>query len=183
MKRHEIAILVIGAFCILALWILTPLILPCWAATIDSSKAGTFGDMFGAVNALFSGAALLFVIGALYFQQREITQAAQDSKIQVNLMRISAQLTALPALIESEVSHLKKHHIEDLDGLSIDTATHQTVKRLLDTQWRQTLEEKKASSDPRLGHYHCFINNVEALILYRSDLESLYKELSGKKSA
>jgi hypothetical protein len=64
-----------AALAILALWLilgLGPIIL-----VGGLSKSGTFGDTFGAVNALFSGLALAGVAYAVYLQRREL-RAAED---------------------------------------------------------------------------------------------------------
>src|SRR5688572_30337045 len=69
----------------LALWIGTPLLIYGFASGCDSdrtSTAGQVGDMFGSVNALFSGAALLGVVVALILQRR-------DLKIQQDQLNLS----------------------------------------------------------------------------------------------
>jgi hypothetical protein len=45
---------------------------------LDENQRGTFGDMFGAVNAIFSGMAFVGVIYAITMQRREIEIARQD---------------------------------------------------------------------------------------------------------
>ncbi len=88
----------------------------------DWSTRGTFGDMFGAVNALFSGLAFAGVIYALFLQRRELelqrrelamsrnelrrSAAAQESSQaalaeQVDMLRTSARLSAITALVDN----------------------------------------------------------------------------------
>ena len=50
----------------LASWFLVPHYLPVW------SDRGAFGDMFGVVNALFSGLAFAGILIALYMQKHEL---------------------------------------------------------------------------------------------------------------
>jgi len=85
------------------------------------SDRGQFGDMFGAVNALFSGLAFAGVIIALVFQRRELelqrreleltrkelarTASAQEQSIktsvkQTEIQRQSAILNSLASLVE-----------------------------------------------------------------------------------
>ena len=50
-------------------WIFIPILYPPGA---EGLTPGTFGDMFGSINALFSGAALIGVIIAVYLQSKEL---------------------------------------------------------------------------------------------------------------
>lgn len=54
------------ALAVVALWVLCGIIL------YRFPERGTFGDMFGAVNALFSGLAFAGVIYAIYLQRKEL---------------------------------------------------------------------------------------------------------------
>lgn len=49
-----------------------------WLSNGDPSGRGTLGDMFGAINALFSGAALAGVIYAVLLQRRELGLQRQE---------------------------------------------------------------------------------------------------------
>ena len=72
------------------LWVIVDLsiflLLPDW------STRGQFGDMFGAINALFSGLALAGVIYAVFLQRAQIAIQERD-------LRLNARLNALAALI------------------------------------------------------------------------------------
>ena len=68
-----------------------------------------FGDMFGAVNALFSGLAFAGVILAilmqreeLKFQRKELTLSTKAQEAQERALIISAQLNANVALLEHQ---------------------------------------------------------------------------------
>lgn len=74
--------------------------------------AGTIGDAFGLANSFFSAAALLFVIGSIRLQQKEIEFARKEweantksQMIQVHMMRESAKLTA--------INHIHDHYSPD----------------------------------------------------------------------
>ena len=102
------------AFLIIAIWFITLFVLK------DNPNRGTFGDMFGSVNALFSGLALAGIILTILLQRTELAlqrQELQDTRIELkrtadaqerseyalkrqaeNLM-ISAELSALNSLV------------------------------------------------------------------------------------
>jgi hypothetical protein len=90
--------------------------------------AGEFGDMFGGVNALFSGLAFVGVIYAILLQRRELqlqreelaltrTELARTAKAQeqsqislsqqVQVMRTTSKLNALSALVENYATKIK----------------------------------------------------------------------------
>jgi hypothetical protein len=79
-----------GAVAIVALWALSGVVL--WRV-FDSDDRGTFGDMFGAINALFSGLAFLGLTVALVLQYEELKE--QRREIQQSLMSQQASNRAL----------------------------------------------------------------------------------------
>ncbi|MFC5455358.1 hypothetical protein [Prosthecobacter fluviatilis] len=74
-----------GIVIIVALWALSGFLI-----TWGSSNPGTFGDMFGAVNALFSGLAFLGVIFAIVLQYQEL----KEQRMEIELSRIAQQESA-----------------------------------------------------------------------------------------
>ena len=76
----------VGAVVVFVLWLVSALIiLSVWP---EPSDRGTLGDMFGAINALFSGWAFLGVIVAIVLQKKELE--AQRKEIRES--RISLRL-------------------------------------------------------------------------------------------
>ena len=92
----------------------------CYFILKDNPKRGTFGDMFGSVNALFSGIALAGIIFTIYLQKEELrlqrlelketrkelkrsAEAQEKSEEaltkQVESMKVSSELTALNSLL------------------------------------------------------------------------------------
>jgi len=65
-------------------------------------KRGTFGDMFGAANAFFSGLALIGVVYAIRLQGKEISDQVKE------LARSSEAQTAMFKLMQSEFNILKE---------------------------------------------------------------------------
>ena len=57
---------------VISFWIGTWYFIPKWYETNTISGAGTFGDMFGGVNALFSGLAFVGLIYTILVQKEEL---------------------------------------------------------------------------------------------------------------
>src|SRR5690606_23038019 len=88
-----------------------------WAASIPlvfqffpaPTEVGTFGDMFGAVNALFSGLAFSGVIYALILQDNEAKKNTEQFQRSLRATEISARLTAFSALLQECDSALQRY--------------------------------------------------------------------------
>lgn len=109
-------ILTVTAYSVLILWKL-----PEW------DERGSFGDMFGGVNALFTGIALIGVVYAIHLQRQDLVlqrkeleltrhelsrtaeaqeEASQMLAKQVWAMHESSRLNALGALVQAHASSL-----------------------------------------------------------------------------
>jgi len=108
MKRSSIIKFVIPVLIItiiFALWLLSGV----WIYnTFDAENRGSIGDMFGAVNALFSGFALFGIIFTIYMQRKElglqrIELADTRSEFQINRVTnvIYNQLKRIEEKLES----------------------------------------------------------------------------------
>ena len=93
---------------ILAIWLFWVLV---WVLVGDSTAAGQFGNMFGAINALFSGFALAGVIVAilmqreeLKLQREELARSSEGKEEQARALLITAQLNANTALLQNKAS-------------------------------------------------------------------------------
>lgn len=86
-----VALLVIGA------WVLNWFLIPIFIS--KPAEQGTFGDRFGAVNALFSGLAFVGIIYTIIIQRRESVKDADERKVERELsiifQLINFQHTAL----------------------------------------------------------------------------------------
>ncbi len=72
-------------------------------------EAGSFGDMFGAINALFSGLAFAGVIYALILQDNETRQNTEQFQKSIRATEISARLTAYSTLLQECDSALHRY--------------------------------------------------------------------------
>jgi len=74
---------------VLALWVAAPLVvinlLPAW------SERGQFGDIFGSVNALFSGLAFVGLFWALRVQQSQLELQRDELKLQREELKLQRE--------------------------------------------------------------------------------------------
>jgi hypothetical protein len=67
----------------------------------DGTLRGTFGDMFGAVNALFSGAALAGIIYSIMLQRKELKDTRAELKRTANAHEETVKLGAYTAMLNA----------------------------------------------------------------------------------
>lgn len=109
MKRHTKIALLIGAV-VIGLWVSSGLLL------YSLPDRGTFGDMFGAVNALFSGLAFVGVVYALLLQHDELEHAKVEFTRNAQSQKEAAQLQALTLLFQ-EYKRLSEEKNEEVTRL------------------------------------------------------------------
>lgn len=85
MKKILLGVSLFIALIVIAYWIGVVYWIPSWA------NRGLFGDMFGALNAIFSGIALIGVVLAVYLQQVQLTLQKDESNENINLMKTQLQ--------------------------------------------------------------------------------------------
>ncbi len=161
--------------------------------------AGEFGDMFGAFNAFFTGLAFLGVVYTVWLQgeqlriqseelrlqrqelertRAELARAAtaqekseQALNAQLRASAISARLSALSLLIQEEINHLRKYHVEQLGENSPDSLTAGQIN-----QYVAQFEGEEATG--RGGNSErCFLRNMKTLRDLKRDLQLLYDEV------
>lgn len=71
---------IIVAFLIISAWFVTLFVLR------EKPNRGTFGDMFGSINALFSGLALAGIILTILLQRRDLAYQRKDLAIQLRVL-------------------------------------------------------------------------------------------------
>ena len=107
MKTKDWQIVALVALVMLVIWFAVPEFLLSRHGKV--ANAGEFGDVYGSINALYSGLAFAALIATVVLQRRELHQNTAELKNsaealarQVQLMSLSARLQALPMLIEQE---------------------------------------------------------------------------------
>ncbi|MBE7439137.1 MAG: hypothetical protein HS115_11820 [Spirochaetales bacterium] len=95
---------------IIAMWLLSGWLIYNF---IDAEQRGTFGDMFGAINALFSGLAFAVLIFTVSLQRRELelqryelestrkelSRSAKAAEIDLRLTALSSQISAYSVIL------------------------------------------------------------------------------------
>jgi hypothetical protein len=78
----------------------------------DWSERGQFGDLFGSVNALFSGLAFAGLIYAILLQRKELSLQREELRLQREEMaasrqELAAQVSAQEALFQATVGQIR----------------------------------------------------------------------------
>jgi len=115
----------IGIVIILGLWITTYFILK----DIGNTERGTLGDMFGSINALFSGLALAGIIFTILLQRKEL-----------GYQRRELRATRLEFYIQNETLRLQRFENTFFNLLSLH---HQIVESM---DFYKQIEKKNGSS-------------------------------------
>ncbi|MDE1206566.1 hypothetical protein [Tenacibaculum larymnensis] len=93
---------VFGVLSVLLIWFFSAIIID---SIYDSSDRGTFGDMFGAVNALFSGLALFGIIVSILIQQKELNL----QRLELSDTRKEFKVNRITNILFKQVEYLNNH--------------------------------------------------------------------------
>jgi hypothetical protein len=128
---------VLGAIVISVLWALSPFILHRLFGASDN--AGTFGDSFGAINALFSGLAFLGVIVAIILQRQELI----EQRLEIRNSRIAQEESANALKQTLEDARIRT----ELESLNLLIQSYSTLVE--STRLASTLDDKKRHEEAR----------------------------------
>ncbi|WP_111684514.1 hypothetical protein [Winogradskyella tangerina] len=84
--------IILGILLIILLWAISGILI---YLNFDNESRGTLGDMFGAINALFSGLALFGIIISILIQQKELNyqrQELEETRLEFKTNRITTIL-------------------------------------------------------------------------------------------
>jgi hypothetical protein len=98
---------------------------------VDGNKRGQFGDMFGAVNSLFSGLAFLGLLLAIILQYHELKDTRKELKGQKNALEKQNETLELQKF-ENTFFQMLQLHNEILKGIEIQKTRHITPAQLVD---------------------------------------------------
>lgn len=125
-------ILIIACSVVILLWTLNWVLLGFFGG--GSDKQGQFGDMFGAVNALYSGLAFAFLIYTIWLQREELKLQREELKLQREALELQAKELKRQAdelektgNIQKSTYDLQKQHLE-LTHLQIDKDQERRIK-------------------------------------------------------
>lgn len=106
MKSNYFKIFSLLAFGVFVVWASSALIM------LNLDNRGEYGDMFGAVNSLFSGLAFAAFIVTLLMQKQELEDNRLELKRSADAQKKSASLSALTTLLNEYNLQLEKYHQE-----------------------------------------------------------------------
>ena len=81
MSKKEKCIISFAIIAVISLWLSSGFLIYTFWTPTDGIGPGTIGDMFGAINALFSGLAFAILIAALLLQGRELALQREELKL------------------------------------------------------------------------------------------------------
>ncbi len=171
------AISALGGVGIIAVWLIVGHS-PMWFAPIKNPALpgfGTYGDMFGFVNSLFSALALFAVIVTLWLQRKELQLQREELK-----KTTAAQARAATA--QEEVTEVQKQAILVQEQQAETTSIATYMQGLIALQ-----QSEEIPGDPEKGYRHRIadmLNRIEngemsvaACIRRREEVESLILHL------
>lgn len=98
--------IITGIFLVVVIWALSGYLI----SVIEPGDRGTFGDMFGAINALFSGLALFGIIISILIQQKELNSQREEleqTREEFKTSRITSILFKQVEFLNSSIDKLK----------------------------------------------------------------------------
>jgi hypothetical protein len=133
---------------VLTIWVVNLLVTLTW----EFDNRGTFGDMFGASNALFSGLAFAGIIYTIYLQRIELTKQhkeLEETKNNIKLQEFRSTYFSLLTLHQELVNSLE---ITDANGNNVKGRN--VFRRIYEEQKQKdgSIELTEQNIDD-LGHY------------------------------
>lgn len=98
--------IIIGILTVLIIWAFSGYLI----SLIDPVNRGSFGDMFGAINALFSGLALFGIVLSILIQQKELNsqrEELEETRKEFKTNRITSILFKQVEFLNSSIDKLK----------------------------------------------------------------------------
>ncbi|MGY8873253.1 MAG: hypothetical protein ACKVJE_22740 [Pseudomonadales bacterium] len=119
----------------------------CWFLLAGDTDRGTFGDMFGSVNSLFSGLAFLGVVYAILLQRQELSLQRKELELTRNELKKSAD-----AQEKSEKSLVKQAlALEKTQQLSAISIAVESIEKRIEKIPRSGDSSVVASGTARLS--------------------------------
>ncbi|WON80797.1 hypothetical protein OK024_03160 [Acinetobacter sp. UGAL515B_02] len=139
-KSQKVTLCVVLLIVLLIAWGLFPLFFKWLMIGIGSKETalkdfGTFGDIYGSLNTLFTSATLIIVMYSAYLQrqankdardamERQLQQAREDTEEQLKQAREATEQQILNA---QQLAHIQLEHARQysMDQLALARATHE----------------------------------------------------------
>ncbi len=149
---------------------------------MTSTNRGTFGDMFGAVNALFSGLALFGIIVTLYMQRKDLNLQKEEMK----LTRKEFEINRITNIIlrKTEYLNIKYSQINLLDRNENEINLKKLLFQFKDEKFdSESPVDKLRMNENIIYNSHLINNNISTLdslvIQIKNDLDSIERVKGG----
>lgn len=164
-----------GIGAILTIWILSGILT--WNI-VDSEKIGIFGDMFGAVNALFSGLALFGIIVSIIMQKEELGL----QRIELRNTRTEFETNRLTNIVFKQVEYLNSYASKCLFKTNMILANSQTtnfgdIKELMQKFKESERPDDNKTDLPTKISNLLSTNQVEVMVI----IDKCYNSFNGLK--
>lgn len=143
-------VLIAAVITVFVLWGLNWLLL--WLYAGESDKRGQFGDMFGSVNALFSGLAFAFLIYTIWLQREELTLQREELKLQREALEFQAQELKRQADELEKTGTLQKESLE--------------LQKLNQEKFEREQDRKSKANFIQSGDFDVSLSNECRILLY-----------------
>ncbi len=106
-------------------------------------RAGTFGDAFGVINALFSGLAFSGVLITILLQRKDLSDAHEQSSIQQTEFQFYNMLNLQQKVVQGFDIHINRPDKQyTLEGRDCFRDWYNKLRRAHDSSFRQELDEQ-----------------------------------------
>jgi len=180
-KGPSIRWLIGAAVAIIVLQVLYALVIIFWFNNLDMAARGQFGDLFGAVNALFTGLAFAALIYTVILQRNELGLQREELRLSREELRrsVEAQRGSEQALAEqvelSVITTLVDNYTRQLDSLHTQTDVGYSASRL------QEIDEHLASHDLSAGDRTSWTEERQRTVSQGGTALKPYLELQQKR--
>ena len=174
--------IVLGIIGILLLWGISALVI---YLSFDSTDRGTFGDMFGAINALFSGLALFGIIISILIQQNELNLQRKElieTRLEFKTNRITnimfKQLDYLNAIIDKgKFTTSPENGLTDYSGM-IDDFIYEMNFLINDTKAhiaKKIIEKNRSTISILLNKIEAILDGIDEILdFYELDKKEVH---------
>jgi hypothetical protein len=175
----------IAVLCVICLWLLNLSLGVAGLLIATPTGAGTFGDMFGSVNALFSGLAFAGVILAIFMQRDELSLQRQELEATRSELRATRQISATNSILRDrylEARVLTHRHLREFRYLRDAIQHHQLLRQTNPNDWdaksrvNQDTEENAVAYESAIA-----LERVgSAVVTGELSVDSLLSQAAGK---
>ena len=185
-KHNYIVIAIITGAIVIAFWLINYCVMVDSKSTDLFGERGTFGDMFGAVNALFSGLAFAGLIVTLIMQHEELKNQRKEieqQNITLKIQRFENTLFNMLSMQQRIVEGLN-YSVTDssakessrAEGILVFKYFYECLDLSKDKDFVQGIKLLLKDQDPKCYYaYYCKVKNISVLDSYFRHLYRIFK--------